>query len=540
MRHNQRSHWSRHWAPVVEQLEDRLVLSASAPDISGLTTTPEASTYTLQLDPAGRNVDHWDISWGDGASESVAGSTTSLTHVYADGPAAYTITATAFEHTLLNLVQWTAASGGNNHYYGLTTAGPTDWHSAENEAAALGGHLVSITTSGEQAFVVSTFLSGANDRTVYWTGINDEAVEGTFVWSSGETVSFTSWGSGEPNNYNGNEDWGTVNWHYAHFVPGYVKGAWNDVPLFGSNLTANGPEPYVGIMEFNTLPGGQATTRILNVTVDNVAPTAAVSGPATGVRGQVLTFTVSANDVSTPDRAAGFTYKIDWNGDGVVDETQTGGSSLTVSHSFADAGNYVVRVTATDKNSGVSDVATTAVAVTIVALQPDPSSPGHTVLVVAGTSGSDVIVLDQHGRDRAVHVWVNGKDIGAFNPDRIVVYGYDGNDIIAVRGYCGPVEMHGGAGNDLLIAGPGNGVLFGDAGNDVLLGGRGQDILMGGDGNDLLIGGGGRDVLDGGSGADRLLGGLGHDVIFSDADDITGLHGLSNDWSARRGWGCRL
>jgi Ca2+-binding RTX toxin-like protein len=524
----------RHGSPTVEQLEERLTLSASGlPDVLGPSLTSEAATYTLQLDAAGQTVDQWQINWGDGTLQTVAGTATSVCHVYADGPAQFTITATATEHTALNPVQWTTASGGNGHFYALTSGDPTDWHTAETQAVSLGGHLASITSAAEQSFIVDTFLTGATERSIYWIGLTDEAVEGTFVWSSGEPVTYTSWQSGEPNDFHGNEDYTTVNWHYGHQVGGGVRGAWNDTPLFGSNSNATGPEPYRGIMEFNALPVGRVTVRSLNVTVQNVAPTAAVSGPGTGLRGQPLSFTLSANDVSAADQAAGFTYAVDWDGDGVTDVTYSGPSGMTLTHNFAQEGTYVVQVTATDRDGGTSTVATTTVLVTVVALQPDASNPSQTVLVVAGTPGNDTILLDKHGNDGSVTVWVNGQNLGVFNPTAgVVVYGYDGNDLIVARGYKGPVQLYGGAGDDVLVAGFGNSFLSGGDGNDILLGGPGQDVLDGGPGHDVLIGGGGRDTLIGTPGCDLLLGGLGHDLFEFEGDpanlrrDAANLHSL--------------
>ena len=61
-----------------------------------------------------------------------------------------------------------------------------------------------------------------------------------------------------------------------------------------------------------------------------------MNGPASGVRGQVRTFTLSATDPSPIDQAAGFTFSIDW-GDGTTQEV-TGPSGVTVEHTFADAG----------------------------------------------------------------------------------------------------------------------------------------------------------------------------------------------------------
>src|SRR5206468_2681338 len=52
-----------------------------------------------------------------------------------------------------------------------------------------------------------------------------------------------------------------------------------------------------------------------SVTVNDVAPTPAVSGPSAGQPSQPRDFTFSAGDVSAADQAAGFSYAIDW-GDG--------------------------------------------------------------------------------------------------------------------------------------------------------------------------------------------------------------------------------
>jgi len=71
-------------------------------------------------------------------------------------------------------------------------------------------------------------------------------------------------------------------------------------------------------------------------------------------------------------------------------------------------------------------------------------------------------------------------------------------------------------GNDTLLGGSGDDILFGQGGNDYLDGGKGNDILLGGTGNDTLIGGQGNDILIGGTGADTFIwrsGDVGNDVI---------------------------
>jgi hypothetical protein len=103
----------------------------------------------------------------------------------------------------------------------------------------------------------------------------------------------------------------------------------------------------------------------------NAPPTAAVSGPAAGVAGQELTFTLSADDPSPVDESPTpgvpnsgvFTYQIDWDGDGTVDQTITGPAQVQVAHAFPVAGSYTVGVWATDKDGGISPVSTATVQV---------------------------------------------------------------------------------------------------------------------------------------------------------------------------------
>lgn len=137
------------------------------------------------------------------------------------------------------------------HSYGLTNVSG-DWFSAEAQAVSAGGHLVAINSAAEQNFLTTAFLSSPNDRSIYWIGINDSAVEGLYVWSNGDPVGFTNWHSGEPNDFGGNEDFGAINWKFAEDPIGNAgfQGSWNDVPLNGtgpSGVITDGP--YLGIIE---------------------------------------------------------------------------------------------------------------------------------------------------------------------------------------------------------------------------------------------------------------------------------------------------
>jgi Ca2+-binding RTX toxin-like protein len=79
------------------------------------------------------------------------------------------------------------------------------------------------------------------------------------------------------------------------------------------------------------------------------------------------------------------------------------------------------------------------------------------------------------------------------------------------------VEVTGNTGDDRLIGGSEDDVLFGGAGRDVLAGRGGDDALFGGSDGDVLGGGTGEDVLASRSGADRLRGEEGDDTLFGGA-----------------------
>jgi RHS repeat-associated protein len=240
------------------------------------------------------------------------------------------------------------------------------------------------------------------------------------------------------------------------------------------------------------------------ITVFNVAPAVSLGGPADGVRGQARTFLLGASDPSPIDQAAGFTYAIDWNGDGTTDQTVSGPSGMPVEHVFPESGTYAVRVTATDKDGGVSAVVTHTITVTAMAVQDDPLNPGQRVLVIGGSVGDDKIKVQPKGPD-SLKVKLNEKDFDVklretFGPpiDRIVVYGQAGDDDIEVAGSIDlAAELYGDSGNDRLKGGGGINLLEGGEGDDVLQGGSGRGLLIGGFGHDLLLGRGGDDILIG-------------------------------------------
>lgn len=103
----------------------------------------------------------------------------------------------------------------NGHSYALTPQ--LNWSAAEALAQQHGGHLATIRNQAEQDWIVATFLT---PTITLWIGLNDVQNEGTFVWASGEPVTYTNWAAGEPNNNAGIEDW-------THVYPPF-QAKWND------------------------------------------------------------------------------------------------------------------------------------------------------------------------------------------------------------------------------------------------------------------------------------------------------------------------
>jgi hypothetical protein len=71
---------------------------------------------------------------------------------------------------------------------------------AIGDCAAVGAHLVTITSADEQAFVAALVGRDA------WLGGFQGVGEGTWFWSTGERFDYTNWGPNQPDDAGGNED----------------------------------------------------------------------------------------------------------------------------------------------------------------------------------------------------------------------------------------------------------------------------------------------------------------------------------------------
>ncbi|MCH9025001.1 MAG: hypothetical protein IH931_06665, partial [candidate division Zixibacteria bacterium] len=110
--------------------------------------------------------------------------------------------------TIINLITWNEADGGNGHTYaviGLTF----NWTEANAfaptlEHESMPGYLATITTPEENEFILINVLSDINSQpwpslqNLFYTGGVDEGCNWT--WQNGESFCFMNWSPTEPNN----------------------------------------------------------------------------------------------------------------------------------------------------------------------------------------------------------------------------------------------------------------------------------------------------------------------------------------------------
>jgi len=315
----------------------------------------------------------------------------------------------------------------------------------------------------------------------------------------------------------------------------------------------SGPSTFQVKVRVDDGHGHTVDSAATTLTFNNTPPTATITGPATGEKDAELTFTLGATDPSTGDQTAGFTWMIDWDGDGTFlpADNVTGVSTQTAKHTYTKAGSYTIKVKAVDRDGGESAIVERVVLIAGVDLV-DGS------LNVIGTEIDDVIKVIRDPATGMMHLFMNYEDMGLFDVtgslnlsggagnDRIYVWpevkrpcvidGGDGND--QIRGGQGADVIHGGNGNDSIVGRAGSDTIFGDAGDDFIDAGGGRDIVVGGAGNDFILGGSGRDILIGGDGADTLSDGYGRDLMigdFTDYDsDVEALNAIRSAWNQQK------
>lgn len=91
------------------------------------------------------------------------------------------------------------------HRYQVFNNLVSTWTEAETYCESLGGHLATICCQEENDYVYQVMVEAG--YTSAYLGLTDRDNEGTWIWVTGEPVTYTNWHSGEPNSENSNEDY---------------------------------------------------------------------------------------------------------------------------------------------------------------------------------------------------------------------------------------------------------------------------------------------------------------------------------------------
>ena len=109
---------------------------------------------------------------------------------------------------LMARVTWAVEDGGNGHQYEVVAMN-TDLMAARALAHTMGGHLVTIGSPAEEAFIYD--LASSERAQSAWIG----ALGGTglfpddhWEWVTGEPMEYQLWGGSEPNNFQNTGEWG--------------------------------------------------------------------------------------------------------------------------------------------------------------------------------------------------------------------------------------------------------------------------------------------------------------------------------------------
>jgi len=414
--------------------------------LTGAGFTYEGDAYSLNLASSGPGPDTitaWTINWGDGSPpQVVTGNPPSVSHVYVDGPNAFTISA-----------------------------------AATDEDGTFGADSVSVSVG----VIMVASISGASsvaEGSAYTLNLaaNDPGTDTIMWW-------LIDWLDGSP----------------GQFVPGNpssVTHVFADGPLNqpiqawfeNEDGVTDGATLFVMIDNVaptatnNTYATAQAIPVSGNVIADNTG-----SGADSDPAGANDPLTVSShsdpiNGALVLNANGSFTY--------TPESTFSGSDSFTYTISDGDGGFATATVTFSVAPPAPGSILTVA-----------DTCLGGSALLIAGTAADDEIVVEPGSTAQTLTVTINGVTSTATRPSgRIIVIGASGDDDIQIAGsVTNAAWLYGDAGDDRLKGGAGDDVLLGGADDDLLVGGSGRDMLIGGTEADRIVGNADDDVLIAGS-----------------------------------------
>jgi 6-phosphogluconolactonase (cycloisomerase 2 family) len=290
--------------------------------LAGAPTVAEGTAYTLNLSALGSGlgvdpIQSWSINWGDGTTQNpdmqmVSGNPASLTHVYARGPNAYTISASAADADGTYQAANTVTIAVKAVPPTLTLSGP---------ASVTEGALYTLN------------LAASGDLSVH------PLTSWTINWGDNTSETYST-ASSLPANWTANGQGGyTVTHSFSQGgQPAFISAqASDDTGTYDANFSVPG-------MAGQQLPS-------VKVQVVNVAPTESAAANQSATATVATTFNLgSFTDPGTQDGP--WTVQVSWgdpNNTPTTFTTASEGSLGTAGHTYASPGTYTVTVSVIDQ-----------------------------------------------------------------------------------------------------------------------------------------------------------------------------------------------
>lgn len=105
------------------------------------------------------------------------------------------------------------------------------WEEAKAYCEKQGGHLLTINSAEEQAFITSYIKEVKLTQNRFWIGATDAEKEGTWKWITNEKFGYSNWGNGQPDNSEtGGQNYGVyVAYDTTYNGKKLSAGQWDDI-----------------------------------------------------------------------------------------------------------------------------------------------------------------------------------------------------------------------------------------------------------------------------------------------------------------------
>ncbi|MDR2642854.1 MAG: putative Ig domain-containing protein, partial [Planctomycetaceae bacterium] len=291
-------------------------IAKGTPWVSGDPEIFEGRTYILDLHNNNADILRWEINWGDGSAiETVDGTATNATHLYADGDATFEISIAAVKSVTKN----SSSNQGEGLTYSYWKQYPSNWcfYQSNDYYTSIFG-LQNYNNFQSPGSLMQSLKSAGNDPlSEFWRE------------STAALLNVSHWGVNYCYSYNNVVSFVQLAYSTGQFD--YYANLFKTANCYGGKISS-GQKSEVEINLTKT------------ITVRNIAPELIISGSTESVPGAVYVLNLDSID---PGIDTITSWEIDWgNGQKTIVE----GNPPQTSFVYDNVGEYTITATATDED----------------------------------------------------------------------------------------------------------------------------------------------------------------------------------------------